>query len=77
MEDPIWEKIVSGVEGSPTMTLTLACEARDWARGEDALRVRAKIWMGNVGEAERREQTTEPPCLPVAPRTRYFLVAIV
>lgn len=36
------------------------------------------MWIGNFmeGEAERREDTTEPPCLPVAPMTRYFLVAI-
>ena len=41
-----------------------------------ALRVRAKIWMGKAGE-ELREDMTEPPCLPVAPTTRYLLVAIV
>ena len=41
------------------------------------LRVRAKIWMGKAGEELRREDMTEPPCLPVAPTMRYLLVAIV
>lgn len=58
------------------MMLILGFAARDCARGEEAFRVRAKIWIGKKGEAERRQETTEPPCLPVAPPTRYFLVAI-
>ena len=32
--------------------------------------------MGKEGEALRRELSTAPPCLPVAPTTRNFLVAI-
>jgi len=67
----------SGVYGSPTMTLMLVCAARDWARGEEALRVKAKMWIGKDGGAARRAETTEPPCFPVAPTTRYFLVAII
>ena len=77
MEEPIWEKIVSGMAGSPTITLIIGCSARDWARGDEALRVRAKMWIGKEVEARRRAETTAPPCLPVAPTTRYFRVAIV
>src|SRR4051812_35580982 len=65
----------SGAVGSPTMTETLAIASSAFARPDSAFRVRANMWIGD--ELLRRDSTTAPPCLPVAPSTRYFWAAML
>ena len=66
-------KMGAGEAGSPSRTVIFGFEASACAPLEEALRVRARI--SKRDDLERRDSTTAPPCLPVAPVIRIFLAA--
>lgn len=71
------EKMASGAVESPGRRRMVGeREARDWARGEEGSRVRARILGGGDGD-ERRAFMTEVPWVPVAPMMRNVWVAIL
>lgn len=67
---------MEGKEEEPSTRVMLGFEARRLADGEEASLVRARTWKGG-GEMPESAVMRLPPCLPVAPTTRSFRVAIL
>src|SRR4051794_14335549 len=68
--------MLEGDEEEPSTTVIFGFEARRLADGDEASRVSARMWKSG-GEIPESAAMRLPPCLPVAPTTRSFRVAIL